>query len=891
MSILKKVLKAASPTLLAAIFSVSCSLINRDPIPSNPDNPDQPGSDFSETTTMRGLDYESPTDTIKMHSNALFLRDDINQHLVSYNENNAVITFENCEAVKDAQIKVGDVLYSEIIEGKAPNGYLLTVKEILNTDDQIVFKCSDADLSDAFDRLHIPIIYELDKISADDFTVFDIFNQPDLSEDFNTSGWQYPTKADVPWVDFSKDFAKLKNDRYKITPTWEGTTIEAVILDLDEDLKNTKNDQLVLSLFIQHDLGLAKDDIFDYGSMPYLWVSVESKARFGVTATFSIGKETEFDAEGGKYDELTEEMEKKILGKKLLVAKWDIPVPPSVATVLKPSMEFYLTAKIGLSGKIEFTYGFENYGFDYKIGNKPIRYDGGGFSGGSSFQDVSESTYFRKGNEGKPVLKFKLEGDLKGSVGAGVGLTFGLPKIVNVLMKSNTPPYIGLFYEYSKVLDLKASIDLGESITFKGEHYNQTEGRCEAYVQFKNDWLWNPKFTIDVLENKWPDPPEFLDTTFILQANRPKPYLVYPENGSVVRDPEIMLEWTICTKLLSNSDKRHYQNLTYDVYVSTDKSLVQQCNVRCRIVTGLEDNKDGRKCSFEPNFSGKYYWRVVTHNSLGEDFMSSIYSFDTDSGGTLVLNPELTAYLKMNRDILEGIDVNTDGTIELTISNQKALREMRTLTITDKQGLYGIKSIDDLLVHLPSLESLECMNNKITSLNLTKNPKVKFMDCSYNEIEQLSFADNNSMETLVCKSNKLLALDIIKDLPNLTTLSCSDNDRLYTLNKSGNRTESKLETLTASCCALSVNDNDFTLTPHLKTLFVNDNDLWAIDISKCKDLVRVDLSGQSTTQMRVYITRAIKAQLIDPKFHFDTLFVFDDPGGEGNVGGVPGENL
>lgn len=904
MRIFKTVLKAAFPTLLAAILSVSCSILNPEPAPTptpeepeNPENPQEPeppgsslGSEFSETTSMRGLDYESPADTIKMHDNSLFLRNDINRHLISYNEKDAVITFENCEDVKKAGIKVGDVLYSEIIEGKAPNGYLLTVKEITTADDRIVFRCADAAMSDAFDRLRIPIKYELNKISEDDFTVYDIFNQPDLSEYYNPS--QHPTRSfDVPGVDFDKDFAKLKSDWVTIKPSWTATTIDMVALDNDEDPKTT-NDQLVISIRIQHDLGLTGDDIFDFGSVPYLWVSLESKMRFGATITVKfLDWEAEYDAEGSKNKELIDKMEKKLLGKKLLLAKWDIPVSTAVSTVLKPSIEFYVTFHIGINGKLEVTFGLEDYGFDYKIGNKPFK---PGVSG-SSFQDLDGSNYFRCGGEGHPVFDLKLEGDLKGSCGAGIGFSFGLPKITSVLLESDIPPYIGLFFEYSKVMDLKfsAKIDRFSSLSgnIKGECYNQTEGRCEAYVQFKDDWLWNPSFTIDAMADKWPTPPEFLDKSFEIKVERPVPYLIYPENWSVVKDMEINLAWTL-PPMPSGLPQRHYQDITFDVYVSTDRAQVEKLAERCRIVTGQKDgSEDSRSCMFEPNFSGKYHWRVVSHNSLGEEYKSPIYSFDTDSGGTLSLNPELTTYLKMNREMLDGIEVSPEGTIELTISNQRALREMKSLTITDEQGLYGIKSIDDLLMHLPSLEFIECNNNSITSLNLTRNPKVKMLDCSNNNISDLTFAANNALETLVCKSNRLRALDIIKNLPHLTTLSCSDNQELYTLNWSWAHEQSALENLTANDCALTHMDNDFTQMPRLKTLFASNNNLWAIDVSKCRNLQRVNLSGQSTTQMRVFITRAIKAQLIDPKFHYDTVFVFDDPGGEGSLDDVPGEKL
>jgi len=90
----------------------------------------------------------------------------------------------------------------------------------------------------------------------------------------------------------------------------------------------------------------------------------------------------------------------------------------------------------------------------------------------------------------------------------------------------------------------------------------------------------------------------------------------------------------------------------------------------------------------------------------------------------------------------------------------------------------------------PNLEILNCMDNKLTSLDVSNNFKLKELTCSINNIETIDISKNVLLTKLLIVSCGLSSLDV-KANPELVELNCSDN-RLTSLDLSNNR---KLERL------------------------------------------------------------------------------------------------
>ena len=71
------------------------------------------------------------------------------------------------------------------------------------------------------------------------------------------------------------------------------------------------------------------------------------------------------------------------------------------------------------------------------------------------------------------------------------------------------------------------------------------------------------------------------------------------------------------------------------------------------------------------------------------------------------------------------------------------------------------------------LETLECINNKFSFLDVSHNSKLKKLNCSNNLISTLELSNNVELQNLDCSNNQLDSLNLT-DNTNLTTLVCGN---------------------------------------------------------------------------------------------------------------------
>ena len=94
----------------------------------------------------------------------------------------------------------------------------------------------------------------------------------------------------------------------------------------------------------------------------------------------------------------------------------------------------------------------------------------------------------------------------------------------------------------------------------------------------------------------------------------------------------------------------------------------------------------------------------------------------------------------------------------------------------DIQSLKGIE-------YFTALTSLDCYNNQLTTLDVSKNTALKRLYCHINRLTSLDVSKNTALEYLYCYSNQLTTLDVSKNTA-LKTLDCHGN-QLTTLDVSG----------------------------------------------------------------------------------------------------------
>jgi Leucine-rich repeat (LRR) protein len=77
--------------------------------------------------------------------------------------------------------------------------------------------------------------------------------------------------------------------------------------------------------------------------------------------------------------------------------------------------------------------------------------------------------------------------------------------------------------------------------------------------------------------------------------------------------------------------------------------------------------------------------------------------------------------------------------------------------------------------YFTGLEELHCSNNRIASLNLSRNIALRRLDCSNNQLTTLDVSKNTALTAIFCSNNRLTSLDVSRNTA-MRTLVCFGND-------------------------------------------------------------------------------------------------------------------
>ena len=179
--------------------------------------------------------------------------------------------------------------------------------------------------------------------------------------------------------------------------------------------------------------------------------------------------------------------------------------------------------------------------------------------------------------------------------------------------------------------------------------------------------------------------------------------------------------------------------------------------------------------------------------------------------------------------------------LDVSWSNIKKVLNKRD-PITSLRGIRYLRYVKDL----------NCSYQKLTTLNLELNSRVEKLNCSGTQLTDLWLDPRgNSLRYLDCGENKLTALDLSKS-PELTELYCSNN-KLTALDLSAN---TKLQKIIAQVNALTTLDT--RNLPELTYLNLQANfDLKAIDVSKSTKLEFLNVAQGKLTSLNVKNNRKL----------------------------------
>ena len=114
--------------------------------------------------------------------------------------------------------------------------------------------------------------------------------------------------------------------------------------------------------------------------------------------------------------------------------------------------------------------------------------------------------------------------------------------------------------------------------------------------------------------------------------------------------------------------------------------------------------------------------------------------------------------------LIENFDTDKDG--EISKNEALAVTEIRCMR-RDIASLSGISSFTNL-------EILVCNDNKLRSIDVSENLKLRELSCMRNELNSLDVSNNTELTSLISASCDLTSLDVSSNTK-LIVLNCSDN--------------------------------------------------------------------------------------------------------------------
>ena len=225
------------------------------------------------------------------------------------------------------------------------------------------------------------------------------------------------------------------------------------------------------------------------------------------------------------------------------------------------------------------------------------------------------------------------------------------------------------------------------------------------------------------------------------------------------------------------------------------------------------------------------------------------YLLDQDYGKDGVLTEreimnitEMDVY-DMEISSLQGIEYFTALTMLDCEDNELTTLDISKNTALVKLycGMNYLTSLD--ITNNVALKSLLCYDNELTSLDVSKNTALTFLDCEENKITALDVSMCTELESLTCGDNELTQLDI-SNLTYLESLNCNDN-HLTTLDISSNPNLEYLKCYDNQLSSLDISNN-----PNLWLVFCDGNQISSLDFTNNPllsfvSLTRNKISGQN----------------------------------------------
>ncbi len=196
--------------------------------------------------------------------------------------------------------------------------------------------------------------------------------------------------------------------------------------------------------------------------------------------------------------------------------------------------------------------------------------------------------------------------------------------------------------------------------------------------------------------------------------------------------------------------------------------------------------------------------------------------------------------------------------------------QITSLDVSKNAALFNLYCQKNRLTSLDisgntALERLYCHDNNLTNLDISNNPALEYLRCWRNQLTSFKKPDSSVLREFYIAYNKLTSIDV-PNSPDLKLFSCSGN-QLTSLDVSKNTALEKLYCYDNNLTSLDISNNtslellwchnnqltglDISGNSTLTELQCNGNQLAALDVSNNKDLKFLDCSVNQLTSLNV----------------------------------------
>ncbi|MBW1656760.1 leucine-rich repeat domain-containing protein [Flavobacterium quisquiliarum] len=184
------------------------------------------------------------------------------------------------------------------------------------------------------------------------------------------------------------------------------------------------------------------------------------------------------------------------------------------------------------------------------------------------------------------------------------------------------------------------------------------------------------------------------------------------------------------------------------------------------------------------------------------------------------------------------------------ISNHPSVTSYNEIMSIRKKNITSLSGIE----HFVSLTKLDCLDNHIAVLDISKNKALTNLYCSYNQLTNLDVSKNTNLIKLDCSNNQIKTLDVSKN-SNLVELIC--------------------------CCNL-ITTLKFGENEILRKIYCPYNQLTVLDVTKNKALIELNCKDNPRNTVVIVNPYKLSRLYIDSftKCNHPSIKAFKDRGGE-----------